>query len=105
MRRAHRLLLRLRLLPRRALLDRRGFPGRAVAAWLVDPLGHDGDAWRHGAVLRRGGRARPGLVAARAGPGIRPGDWLWPRRIRPRPRAYRAPLEPDRLWASPGRPH
>src|SRR5680860_1481467 len=91
MRRAHRLLLRLRLLPRRALLDRRGFPGRAVAAWLVDPLGHDGDAWRHGAVLRRGGRSRHGDVAARAGPRVRLGRGQSPGRIRGPARAAYSP--------------
>ena len=92
-----RILLRLRLFPRRTLLGCRGLPGRTVAPWLAASLRHDGSAWRHGALLRRGSRACHAPLGAGTGTGVRACDRFLPCRVRPRPRADRVSLEPPRL--------
>ena len=68
MREPDRLLVRLRLFPRRTLLGRRGLSGRALAAWLADPVRHDRAPRRHGIVLRRGRGARHADVVAGSRP-------------------------------------
>ena len=105
MRGAYGVLVRLRLFPHRTLLDRRGVPGRAMASWLAHPLRHDRFAWRHGAVLCRGCRACHDAVAAGPGPGVRLGDSLRPRRVRPRPYSHWIALESLGLRACRHAPH
>src|SRR6478736_4535513 len=96
---AYRILVRLRLFPHRSLLDRRSLSGRALAARLAHPLRHDGARRRHGSVLCRRCGACRNPVAPRRGKGFRGGNCLRPRRVRPRPRADRAALEPRGIRA------
>ena len=97
MRRPGRVLVRLRLFPRRTLLGRRGLSRRALAAWLAHPLRHDRSARWHGIVLRGGRGACHADVVARSRKSLRPRHRLRIRRVRARPCLDRASLEPRGL--------
>ena len=93
-RRRHcRLVVRLRLFPGRAVLDRRGVPRRGGGFRLVAPSGGHAAPWRPCPVLCRRGRHRGAVLAGRAEPRLGAGANRVGHGVGPRACLHRPALE------------